>query len=340
MEKKLLEVRDLNIEYHSGSNVFHAVNGISFDLARKETIGLVGETGAGKTTTALAIMQLLSERTSRINSGQILFDGEDIMEKSKEEMRAIRGAKISMIFQDPMTCLNPLMTVGDQIKEVLDIHAEHLGIATDRESIQAQVDHLFELVGIPPTREGDFPNQFSGGMKQRVMIAMALACNPELLIADEPTTALDVTIQAQVLNLMADLKKKINTSMIMISHDLGVVVKTCDKVAIMYAGEIIEMGPVEAIYGDNVHHPYTQGLFGAIPDIHTKVSRLNAIDGLMPDPANLPQGCKFAPRCDHCLEICKTQEPKVWKCGDHSIACHLIYQGGEANGAIAGIEAR
>lgn len=322
MEEKILEVKDLNIEYRSDSNIFHAVNGISFDLGYKETIGLVGETGAGKTTTALAIMQLLSERTSHINSGEIIFKGENILEKNKEELREIRGAKISMIFQDPMTCLNPLMTVGEQIREVLEIHADHLEIKNDKESIQKQVDHLFEMVGIPPIREKDFPNQFSGGMKQRVMIAMALACNPELLIADEPTTALDVTIQAQVLNLMADLKKKINTSMIMISHDLGVVVKTCDKVAIMYAGEIVEMGPVEDIYGNKEHHPYTEGLFGAIPDIHTKVDRLNAIEGLMPDPANLPEGCNFAPRCKHCMEICKKQAPGIWKCGEHSIACH------------------
>ena len=323
MKEQLLEVKNLNVEYHSDSNVFHAVNGISFDLGYQETIGLVGETGAGKTTTALAIMQLLSERTSRINSGEIIFKGENILARSQEEMQEIRGAKISMIFQDPMTCLNPLMTVGDQIKEVLEIHAGHLELEGGKKKIEDRVDQLFELVGIPPVREKDFPNQFSGGMKQRVMIAMALACNPELLIADEPTTALDVTIQAQVLNLMADLKKTINTSMIMISHDLGVVVKTCDKVAIMYAGEIVEIGPVEDIYGQKEHHPYTEGLFGAIPDIHTKVSRLNAIDGLMPDPANLPQGCKFAPRCKHCMDICKEKAHGTWAQGEHKISCHL-----------------
>jgi peptide/nickel transport system ATP-binding protein len=323
MKEKLLEVKNLNVEYHSDSYVFHAVNGISFDLGCQETIGLVGETGAGKTTTALAIMQLLSERTSRVNSGEIIFKGENILARSREEMQELRGAKISMIFQDPMTCLNPLMTVGDQIREVLEIHAGHLELGDGKKQIEDRVDQLFELVGIPPVRGKDFPNQFSGGMKQRVMIAMALACNPELLIADEPTTALDVTIQAQVLNLMADLKKTINTSMIMISHDLGVVVKTCDKVAIMYAGEIVEIGPVEDIYGDKEHHPYTEGLFGAIPDIYTKVSRLNAIDGLMPDPTNLPQGCKFAPRCKHCMDICKVKPPGTWVQGEHKISCHL-----------------
>ena len=323
MKEKLLEVKNLNVEYHSDSYVFHAVNGISFDLGCQETIGLVGETGAGKTTTALAIMQLLSERTSRVNSGEIIFKGENILARSREEMQELRGAKISMIFQDPMTCLNPLMTVGDQIREVLEIHAGHLELGDGKKEIEDRVDQLFELVGIPPVRGKDFPNQFSGGMKQRVMIAMALACNPELLIADEPTTALDVTIQAQVLNLMADLKKTINTSMIMISHDLGVVVKTCDKVAIMYAGEIVEIGPVEDIYGDKEHHPYTEGLFGAIPDIYTKVSRLNAIDGLMPDPTNLPQGCKFAPRCKHCMDICKVKPPGTWVQGEHKISCHL-----------------
>ena len=323
MKEKLLEVKNLNVEYHSDSYVFHAVNGISFDLGCQETIGLVGETGAGKTTTALAIMQLLSERTSRVNSGEIIFKGENILARSREEMQELRGAKISMIFQDPMTCLNPLMTVGDQIREVLEIHAGHLELGDGKKQIEDRVDQLFELVGIPPVRGKDFPNQFSGGMKQRVMIAMALACNPELLIADEPTTALDVTIQAQVLNLMAGLKKTINTSMIMISHDLGVVVKTCDKVAIMYAGEIVEIGPVEDIYGDKEHHPYTEGLFGAIPDIYTKVSRLNAIDGLMPDPTNLPQGCKFAPRCKHCMDICKVKPPGTWVQGEHKISCHL-----------------
>lgn len=323
MKEKLLEVKNLNVEYHSDSYVFHAVNGISFDLGCQETIGLVGETGAGKTTTALAIMQLLSERTSCVNSGEIIFKGENILARSREEMQELRGAKISMIFQDPMTCLNPLMTVGDQIREVLEIHAGHLELGDGKKQIEDRVDQLFELVGIPPVRGKDFPNQFSGGMKQRVMIAMALACNPELLIADEPTTALDVTIQAQVLNLMADLKKTINTSMIMISHDLGVVVKTCDKVAIMYAGEIVEIGPVEDIYGDKEHHPYTEGLFGAIPDIYTKVSRLNAIDGLMPDPTNLPQGCKFAPRCKHCMDICKVKPPGTWVQGEHKISCHL-----------------
>ena len=323
MKEKLLEVKNLNVEYHSDSYVFHAVNGISFDLGCQETIGLVGETGAGKTTTALAIMQLLSERTSRVNSGEIIFKGENILARSREEMQELRGAKISMIFQDPMTCLNPLMTVGDQIREVLEIHAGHLELGDGKKQIEDRVDQLFELVGIPPVRGKDFPNQFSGGMKQRVMIAMALACNPELLIADEPTTALDVSIQAQVLNLMADLKKTINHSMIMISHDLGVVVKTCDKVAIMYAGEIVEIGPVEDIYGDKEHHPYTEGLFGAIPDIYTKVSRLNAIDGLMPDPTNLPQGCKFAPRCKHCMDICKVKPPGTWVQGEHKISCHL-----------------
>jgi len=326
MDDKLLVIENLKIEYHSDSNVFHAVNGISFELGYKETIGLVGETGAGKTTTALAIMQLLPERTGFITDGRILFKGENIIGKDRAEMQKIRGASISMIFQDPLTCLNPLMTVGEQIKEALEIHKESIGSV---EHIDQQVNQLFEMVGIPPARGREFPNQFSGGMKQRVMIAIALACNPELLIADEPTSALDVTIQAQVLNLMADLKKKINTSMIMISHDLGVVVKTCDRVAIMYAGEIVEIGAVEDIYADVKHHPYTEGLFGAIPDIHTKVSRLNAIDGLMPDPANLPTGCKFAPRCGHCMGICKTTPPGVWKSGSHSIACHLLVKEGD-----------
>jgi peptide/nickel transport system ATP-binding protein len=325
LENKLLVIENLKIEYHSDSNIFQAVNGINFELGYKETIGLVGETGAGKTTTALAIMQLLPERISHITCGKILFKGENIIGKERAEIQKIRGASISMIFQDPMTCLNPLMAVGDQIKESLEIHKKNTSSSAQ---IDQQVNQLLEMVGISPIRKKELPYQFSGGMKQRVMIAMALACSPELLIADEPTTALDVTIQAQVLNLMADLKKSLNMSMIMISHDLGVVVKTCDRVAIMYAGEIVEIGKVEEIYANIEHHPYTEGLFGAIPDIHTKVLRLNAIEGLMPDPANLPVGCKFAPRCKHCMDICITASPKVWKSGSHSIACHLYDEGG------------
>ena len=320
MDKKLLEVKDLQVVYESNEAIVHAVNNISFYLLPKETLGIVGETGAGKTTTALAILQLLPERTGRILNGQVLYNGEDLLKKSVSEMRKIRGARISMIFQDPMTSLNPTITIGDQIKESLEIH-NHKN--KSKVELEARVDELLTLVGIQHSRKHEYPHQFSGGMKQRVVIAISLACNPELIIADEPTTALDVTIQAQVLAMMSELKEKVNTSMIMITHDLGIVAQTCDRVAIMYAGEIVEQGTVRDIFSGDRHHPYTVGLFGSIPDLEVDAKRLTPIDGLMPDPVNLPEGCKFHPRCKSCMEICKTQIPKPWQSGEHAIACHL-----------------
>ncbi|MGI6679113.1 MAG: ABC transporter ATP-binding protein [Dehalobacterium sp.] len=321
MEEKLLDIKNLSVVYKSDEMVVHAVNNISFAIGKKETIGLVGETGAGKTTTALAIMQLLPERTGEITAGEIVFKGENLVGKSKNALRKIRGAEISMIFQDPMTSLNPIMTVGEQIMESLEIHNLE---KKSRAELNQRVDELLTLVGIQPNRKHEYPHQFSGGMKQRVVIAIALACNPELLIADEPTTALDVTIQAQVLVLMAELKEKFNTSMIMITHDLGVVAQTCDKVAIMYAGEIIEQGTVRDIFEAEKHHPYTTGLFGAIPNLEEEIPRLSPIEGLMPDPTNLPGGCKFHPRCKFCMEICTKKQPVPYVAGSHSIACHLF----------------
>lgn len=320
MDEKLLVVKDLSVIYKTDEAVVHAVNKMTFDIGKKETIGLVGETGAGKTTTALAILQLLPERTGCITGGEILYRGENLVKKSKEEMRRIRGARISMIFQDPMTSLNPIVTVGDQIRESLEIHQHG---HQNKMEMEARVDELLQLVGIQPRRKDEFPHQFSGGMKQRVVIAIALACNPELLIADEPTTALDVTIQAQVLALMAELKEKLDTSMIMITHDLGVVAETCDKVAIVYAGEIIEKGTSRDIFEGEKHHPYTVGLFGSIPDLEVETARLSPIEGLMPDPTNLPPGCKFHPRCKSCMEICKEKPPAPHSFGEHVIACHL-----------------
>lgn len=324
--KKILDIKNLSVIYKTDEAVFHAVNSISISLGYKETLGLVGETGAGKTTTALAIIGLLPERTGRVIGGEILFKGTNLLSKSKEELRVVRGNAISMIFQDPMTSLNPLMTVGDQILEVLEIHNDGSQTADE---LNERVDELFRLVGIQPQRKGEYPNQFSGGMKQRVVIAMALACNPELILADEPTTALDVTIQAQVLDLMAKLKMKIDTSIIMITHDMGVVADSCDKVAIMYAGEIIEFGPIADIFESPKHHPYTEGLFGSIPDLESRTKRLSPIDGLMPDPINLPSGCFFHPRCRYCKDICKEHHPKPYTFGEHVIACHLFSDGGE-----------
>ncbi len=320
-KKPLLEVENLEVVYQTDEATIRAVNGISFSLNERETIGLVGETGAGKTTTALTLMRLLPERTGRVLGGKVLFRGENLLEKSANDMRHVRGAEISIIFQDPMTALNPALTVGDQVLESLQIHNT---TGKSKEELNARVDELFNLVGIHAERKKEYPHQFSGGMKQRIVIAIALACAPQLLIADEPTTALDVTIQAQVLKLMENLKKELGTSMIMITHDLGVVAEICDKVAVMYAGEIVEAGTVEDIFNGKVHHPYTVGLFNAIPNLDEKTERLHPIDGLMPDPANLPVGCKFGPRCPHCTEECQQGMPYLYENNGHRILCNLL----------------
>ena len=323
MQDTLLEVKNLSVDYETDEATFYAVNDISFKLNEGETVGIVGETGAGKTTTALAIMRMLPARTGRITGGEILFKGEDLLKKPENEMRLVRGALISMIFQDPMTSLNPVMTVGKQIYESLEIHnLEH----KSKQQLEERVDELLELVGIPARRKNEYPHQFSGGMKQRVVIAIALACEPKLLIADEPTTALDVTIQAQVLVMMKNLRDRLKTSMILITHDLGVVAQVCDRVAVMYAGEVIESGTLEDIYEGEQHHPYTVGLFGSIPQLDSEVDRLSPIEGLMPDPTDLPQGCSFAPRCPHACEACAAQKPGVYREGSHSIKCMLFAQ--------------
>ncbi|WP_143311290.1 ABC transporter ATP-binding protein [Cetobacterium ceti] len=321
MRENLLEIKNLNIVYEADGEKVQAVNNFNIELKEGETLGLVGETGAGKTTTALGIMRLIPNPPGKILSGEITFDGKDLLKESEEVMRMIRGNKISMIFQDPMTSLNPVLTVGEQIAEVIEIH-ENL----NRSEALIKAQEMLELVGIPKTRVNDFPHQFSGGMKQRVIIAIALACNPKLLIADEPTTALDVTIQAQVLDLMNELKEKFKTSMILITHDLGVVAEVCDKVAIMYAGEIVESGTLEDIF-ERPKHPYTLGLFGSIPNLDDEVQRLNPIKGLMPDPTNLPKGCKFNPRCPNRKEICGQKIPKITEENGHRVSC-LKYEGG------------
>lgn len=322
----LMEIKELTVSYKTAGITTHAVNGVNLSLHHREVLGIVGETGAGKTTTALAIMRLLPERTGQVDGGSIMFDGQELLDTKEAEMRAIRGKRISMIFQDPMTSLNPVVTVGKQIGEVIKLHNEQ---GLTKAEVEERVDNMLELVGIPAQRKNEYPHQFSGGMKQRVVIAIALACDPELLIADEPTTALDVTIQAQVLNMMNDLKEKLDMSMILITHDLGVVAATCDNVAIMYAGEVIELGTVEAIFGSQEHHPYTKGLFNSIPDIESDKGRLDPINGMMPDPTNLPEGCKFHPRCPDCKAVCKTTLPPMVEIGPiHKVRCHLFEQGG------------
>lgn len=300
---KLLEVKKLTVQYTTDDAVIHAVNGISFDIEEGQTLGIVGETGAGKTTTCLSILRLISSTSGQIQEGEILFEGNDILKKSESEMRKIRGQKISMIFQDPMTALNPVIPVGKQISEVIRKHQK-----CSCTEATARAGEMLNKVGIAPERASDYPHQFSGGMKQRVVIAMALACNPKLLLADEPTTALDVTIQAQMLEMIKELQREFHTAMILITHDLGIVAETCDSVAIMYAGELVEYGTAEHIFEDPLH-PYTVGLFEAIPSIDEKTDRLKAIPGLMPDPADLPKGCKFAPRCPYSTEECRADIP-------------------------------
>ena len=302
----MLEVKDLHVHYETDAGVVKAVNGVSFTLEKGETLGLVGETGAGKTTTALALLRLVPDPPGKIVSGDILLEGKELLKLKTSEMRKLRGEKLAMIFQDPMTALNPVMTVGDQIAEVIRLH--NRGLSKAQLAIKAA--EMLETVGIPADRCNEYPHQFSGGMKQRVVIAIALACNPDILIADEPTTALDVTIQAQVLDLIRELKNQRQTSVILITHDLGVVAEICDKVAIMYAGEIVEIGTLEQVYRNPVHS-YTKGLFNSLPDLHKNVHRLQPIRGLMSDPMALPEGCNFADRCDLCDASCRESEPHV-----------------------------
>lgn len=324
MEKKpLLELKNLHVVYDTDVATMYAINGIDLTVYPGETLGLVGETGAGKTTMALSIMRLLPDQIGKVTEGTVTLDGLDILSATEADMRLIRGNTVSMIFQDPMTSLNPTITVGEQIGEVLKLHNKNL----KKEELEQKVDAMMEMVGIPSMRKSDYPHQFSGGMKQRIVIAIALACEPKLLLADEPTTALDVTIQAQVLVMMNELKEKLNTSMILITHDLGIVAQTCDRVAIMYAGEIIEIGTVEDIFEGKIRHPYTKGLFESIPDLTKKSRRLSPIDGLMPDPADLPKGCKFHDRCPKCTELCKTVSPKAYIDGSHTVFCHLAESG-------------
>lgn len=316
-----LEIENLKVEYHVDKEVVHALNGISFKLAKGETIGLVGETGAGKTTTGLSVLRLIPSPPGVV-SGTIKVQGEDIGTLSEKQMESIRGNIVSMIFQDPMTSLNPTKTVENQIAEVIRLH-EKCG---KKESVE-KARTMLEMVGIPGDRGVEFPHQFSGGMKQRVVIAMALACSPEILIADEPTTALDVTIQAQVLDMIRDLKKQYNMSMIMITHDLGIVAEICDTVAIVYAGQIVEYGTLEDIFNSTAH-PYTVGLFGSLPNMDDRTQRLKPIPGLMPDPTKLPQGCTFCPRCPHATEKCRTERPTLVNIGgEHQVACHLFKEG-------------
>lgn len=307
MADKILDIKNLVIHYETDEQVVEAVNNINLSLERGEILGLVGETGAGKTTTALGIMRLLPDKVGHIVQGSIMFEGEDLLKKTEKQMRSIRGKKISMIFQDPMTALNPVKTVGDQIAEVVELHNN----CTKTQALK-RAQEMLAMVGIVPERYKEYPHQFSGGMKQRIVIAIALACEPDLLIADEPTTALDVTIQAQILDMMRKLQREQGTSVILITHDLGVVAEMCDHCDVMYAGELVETGTTEQVF-DRPKHPYTRALYKSIPSLDKDVKRLHVIPGLVCDPSNLPSNCSFCPRCVEKKEICEKGDPKIFE---------------------------
>ncbi|MBS5523439.1 MAG: ABC transporter ATP-binding protein [Clostridiales bacterium] len=326
MGEKLLEIKDYCVTFTVDKVKSYAVNHINLSVDKGEVLGLVGETGAGKTTTALSVMGLLPKYGVK-TSGEIWFNGKKLTGMKEKEYRKIRGEHISMIFQDPMTSLNPAFRVGDQIADVIKIHNPKMS----QLDVNAKVDEIMRMVGISSDRKMEYPHQFSGGMRQRIVIAIAIACNPDLLIADEPTTALDVTIQAQVIKMMRNLKSELDSSIILITHDLGIVANFCDKVAIMYGGEIVESGTLEDIFDKSLpHHPYTVGLFNSLPNIEEKTDRLKPIKGLTPHPSELPEGCKFHPRCPECMDVCRSGEnPKLYVDKKHSIQCHLYSKEGK-----------
>jgi len=316
--KELLSIENLHVHFISAEETVKSLNGVDLKIERGKTIGIVGETGAGKTTTALAILNMVQKPQGKVIDGKITLDGIDILSQKEEDMEAIRGNKVSMIFQDPMSALNPVLNVGDQIAESLILHK-----GLDKKAAFKEACAMLEKVGTPAARAVDYPHQFSGGMKQRVLIAMGLACNPELLLADEPTTALDVTIQAQVLELMRELKEKSNTTILMITHDFGIVAEMCDEVYVMYAGTMIEHGSLVDIF-DHTRHPYTEGLFNSLPDIDHRDKPLIPIQGRTTDPTNLPTGCPFWPRCKYATEKCKqTMPPKMQVSDTHMVKCWL-----------------
>ena len=323
----VLDIKDLVVHYETEDSDVHAVNGIDIAIGKQRTLGLVGETGAGKTTTALSIMNLVPDPPGVIKSGSITLEGKDVLKMSDAELEAMRGNDVAMIFQDPMTALNPVMTVGEQIAESLELHQN-----LKPEEALEKAKEMLKLVGIAETRANDYPHQFSGGMKQRVVIAIALACSPKLLIADEPTTALDVTIQAQVLELMKDLINNRDMSMLMITHSLGIVAEICDDMAVMYAGRIVEKGTVDDVF-NSMRHPYTEGLFNSLPNLKEQGEMLEPIKGLMPDPADLPPGCTFAPRCPYATEACSASVPTLQSVdgsSTHFVACHAYARPGFA----------
>lgn len=315
----LLEVKDLKTRFFTQDGVVHAVNGISYTLNEGETLGIVGESGCGKSVSVLSVMRLIPEPPGRIVGGEVLFEGQDLLKMSPNEIRRVRGNRVAMIFQDPMTSLNPVLTIGRQVSEALELH-----MGMDKAQARRRTIELLEMVGIPQAadRFDDYPHQFSGGMRQRVMIAMALSCNPQILIADEPTTALDVTIQAQIIDLVKRLRDEIGMAVIWITHDLGIIAGLAEKVIVMYAGYIVERAGVKDVYGDP-RHPYTMGLLGSLPRLdEVRQERLTSIEGLPPDLIGLPLSCPFYPRCSYHIDRCQEDMPPLEPVGlDHEIAC-------------------
>lgn len=324
MNKDLLTLRNLGVTFKLEERTLPAVDGVSFTLGSKETLGIVGESGSGKSVTALSIMRLLQEPPAEITSGEIWFHDENLLDKSEIEMGEIRGNKISMIYQEPMSALNPVFTIGYQIAEVFMEHQQK----SKKEALELSVDMLRKVqIPNPDTAIKKYPHELSGGMRQRVMIAMALACNPEILIADEPTTALDVTVEAQILELLRDIKEELNSSIIFISHDLGVVKDIADKVAVMYCGRIVEQAESDSLF-DHPKHPYTKGLIGAIPHLQKKGEKLNEIPGNVPAPDEITEGCRFKTRCEFVFDKCLTQEPELTQVDNHLVRCWLYHQEG------------
>ncbi|GAB7031239.1 ABC transporter ATP-binding protein [Streptomyces sp. NPDC021749] len=316
----LLDVRDLKVEFRTRDGVAHAVNGVSYRVAPGETLAVLGESGSGKSVTAQAVMGILDSPPGRVTGGQVLFQGRDLLTLRREERRRIRGAKMAMIFQDALSALNPVLSVGAQLAEMFRVHE-----GTSRKEARGRAVELMERVGIPAARArvGDYPHQFSGGMRQRIMIAMALALGPDLIIADEPTTALDVTVQAQVMDLLAELQRELTMGLILITHDLGVVADVADTIAVMYAGRIVETAPVHALYRAPAH-PYTRGLLESIPRLDHKGRRLHAIKGLPPSLTAIPPGCPFHPRCPLAQDVCRTDPPPLYEAGPgRASACHF-----------------
>lgn len=319
--EELLRVEDLKTYFLTYEGTIKAVDGVSFTINKGETLGLVGESGCGKSVTALSIMRLIQSPPGKIIDGKIFFKGKNLLDLSEKEMRKIRGCNISMIFQEPMTSLDPMFTIGSEIIEVLKLHQNLKKHEAKKKAIESLLAVRFPD---PEKRIDDYPHELSGGMRQRVMIAMALSCNPALLIADEPTTALDVTIQSQILKLIDDLRKEFNTSVLLITHDLGVIAKTCDNVALMYAGYIVESTDVYTFFREPLH-PYAKGLMKSIPRLDSEIKKLEIIKGLVPNLLDLPSGCPFHPRCDFCFELCTKKMPELINVGkNHLVRCHLV----------------